>query len=69
MYIHVHVHTYGDWLTFRPKGCSQPRELWFFDILMYMYIHVRTLLYKVHVEEAQLPRIPLGNYTCILCIQ
>ena len=31
-------HTYctsGDWLTSRPKGCSQPRELWFFDILMY----------------------------------
>ena len=26
-----------DWLTSRPKGCSQPRELWFFDILMYMY--------------------------------
>ena len=25
----------GDWLTSRPKGCSQPRELWFFDILMY----------------------------------
>ena len=23
----------GDWLTSRPKGCSQPRELWFFDIL------------------------------------
>ena len=22
----------GDWLTSRPKGCSQPRELWFFDI-------------------------------------
>ena len=30
----------GDWLTSRPKGCSQPRELWFFDILMYMYIHI-----------------------------
>ena len=26
----------GDWLTSRPKGCSQPRELWFFDILMYI---------------------------------
>ena len=32
----------GDWLTSRPKGCSQPRELWFFDILMYealIYAH------------------------------
>ena len=26
--------TSGDWLTSRPKGCLQPRELWFFDILM-----------------------------------
>ena len=30
----------GDWLTSRPKGCSQPRELWFFDMYMYMYICV-----------------------------
>ena len=30
----------GDWLTSRPKGCSQPRELWFFDILMYIHVHV-----------------------------
>ena len=37
------VHVYilcasGDWLTSRPKGCLQPRELWFFDILMVLYI-------------------------------
>ena len=28
----------GDWLTSRPKGCSQPRQLWFFDILMYIIV-------------------------------
>ena len=31
---------YTYWLTSRPKGCLQPRELWFFDILMYMYVRV-----------------------------
>ena len=28
----------SDWLTSRPGGCSQPRELWFSDIFMYMYM-------------------------------
>ena len=28
----------SDWLTSRPGGCLQPRELWFTDFLMYMYI-------------------------------
>ena len=28
----------SDWLTSRPGGCSQPRELSFSDILIYMYI-------------------------------
>ena len=34
----------SDWLTSRPGGCSQPRELWFTDIHalvgapIYMYI-------------------------------
>ena len=27
--------TMSDWLTSRPDGCSQPRELWFSHILMY----------------------------------
>ena len=30
----------GNWLTSRPKGCLQPRELWFFDILMYLLAYV-----------------------------
>ena len=43
----------GDWLTSRPKGCSRPRELWFFDILMYIYMHV-----YIHVHEC-LPYLAL----------
>ena len=31
MQLHVHA---------RPNGCSQPRELWFFDILMYLLAYV-----------------------------
>ena len=30
----------SDWLTSRPGGCSQPRELWFSDILMSVYMYV-----------------------------
>ena len=30
----------SDWLTSRPGGCSQTRELWFTDILMYIYIYL-----------------------------
>ena len=54
MYVCMHVRTYGRMyvcmqacmhvcmLTSTPKGCSQPRELWFFDNLMYacMYMYV-----------------------------
>ena len=36
--LHVHVHVQ---CTCGLEGCSQPRELWFSDILMYMYIHVQ----------------------------
>ena len=28
-YLHVHVLVLGDCLTFRPKDCLQPREMWF----------------------------------------
>ena len=31
----------GDLLTSSPKGCSQPKELWFFDILMYIHVYVQ----------------------------
>ena len=41
MYIRVHVHVR---LTSRPKGCSQPRELWFFDILMYNFMSCHIIL-------------------------
>ena len=44
-FLNRYVHVSGDWLTSRPKGCSQPRELWFFDILMYIYTHYA----RVHI--------------------
>ena len=44
-----------DWLTSRPMGCSQPRESWFFDILMYIQIislhpssHDTCIMYTAH---------------------
>ena len=45
--VSVHVHacigrnascTMSDWLTSRPGGCLQPRELWFTDILMHVHV-------------------------------
>ena len=32
MVLYTYMCASGDWLTSRPKGCSQPRELWFFDV-------------------------------------
>ena len=41
--------------TSRPKGCSQPRELWFFDILMYKAAEHCSLMVGVlhHAENGQ----------------
>ena len=55
--VHMHVYTMymymycasGDWLTSRPKGCSQPRELWFFDILMYMHTTMYMYVYVYNI--------------------
>ena len=59
--VNVHVHALGDCLTSRPKGCSQPRELWFVDIFMYMYIHV-----PVHVHVGQLLYMYMHMYNIII---
>ena len=37
----------SDWLTCRPEGCSQPRELWFSDILISL-LFMSTVLFFFH---------------------
>ena len=58
----------GDWLTSRPKGCLQPRELWFFDILMYP-IHVHRLVIITEFFSVPYPptSIPRSLANCIWC--
>ena len=30
----------SDWLTYRPGGCSQPRELYNFHVRVHVHVHV-----------------------------
>ena len=38
----------NDWLTSRPGGCWQPRELWFSDTVC---VHIKFTFYLVLVSE------------------
>ena len=49
----------GDWLISRPKGCSQPRELLFFDILMQQHYTCVCIVCYIHSLPPSLsPTLP-----------
>ena len=83
MYVRVHnVHVCNtanihcnlqcsDWLTSRPGGCLQPRELCFTDILLYMYIYVyKTVGYYMYM--CMYVHVPLKKIEflmlCVCCV-
>ena len=53
-------------MTSRPWGCSQPRKLWFTDILMYINVHVIMVLTVYGICSVQglyvLPRAQPEKY-------
>ena len=45
----------SDWLTCRPEGCSQPRELWFSDILISLLFMSTVLVFFPSIDGEGLP--------------
>ena len=46
-------------------GCLQPRELWFIDLIKYMYIHVVYVLVSLYVTNFIHQLIITHNVACV----
>ena len=48
-------------------GCLQPRELWFIDFIMYMYVYIAVCIYicwKILGNESTYSQRYMCLYTC-----